>query len=103
MRTYYVYIVASLTRRLYIEVTNDLGRRMYEHKGKLVEGFTAQYNINRLVYYETTTDVHAAIFREKELKGWLRRRKMALVNSVNPAWKDLSADWYSAAGARQVG
>jgi putative endonuclease len=69
-------------------------RRVYEHKQKLVEGFTFEYNITQLVYYEETNDIQAAIAREKQLKGWLRRRKIALIRSVNPRREDLSADWY---------
>jgi putative endonuclease len=78
---------------LYVGMTNDLARRMYEHKNKLVIGFTSRYNVNRLVYYECTDNVRAAIEREKVLKGWTRRRKVALIASMNPKWKDLSADW----------
>ena len=92
MKQYYVYIVASSSRRIYIGVTNNLERRIYEHKQKLIPGFTSQYNINRLVYYETTADVRTAIEREKHIKGWLRQKKIALVESVNPNWKDLSAE-----------
>ena len=94
-RYYYVYILASKTYRLYIGVTNSLERRVYEHKEKVVEGFTSRYNINRLVYYETFGDIHLAIAREKELKGWLKYKKYALIESENPQWKDLSEDWGS--------
>ena len=94
MKTYYVYIVASKTRALYIGVTNNLLRRVYEHKTKAIEGFTSKYNAHRLVYYEETNDIHAAIAREKQLKGWRRDRKKELINSINPAWKDLSEEWY---------
>ncbi len=66
---------------------------MYEHKEHLVEGFTKKYNINKLVYYEDTTDIIEAITREKQIKGWLRQKKIALIESVNPEWKDLSEDW----------
>ena len=78
------------SRTLYTGVTNDLERRVYEHKQKLVPGFTAKYNITRLVYFEVTQDVQAAITREKQIKGWLRSKKIALIESVNPEWKDLS-------------
>ena len=88
MRTYYVYILTNATHRLYVRVTNDLQRRMYEHKRKLVPGFTNRYNLSWLVYYETTSDVQAAIAREKEIKGWSRSKKTALVASVNPDWVD---------------
>jgi len=95
-RSYYVYILASKSRRLYIGVTNDLERRLYEHKNKLVEGFTEKYNIDRLVYFEDGGDVLAAIEREKQLKGWLRAKKLALIASMNPAWDDLSDAWLKA-------
>lgn len=78
---------------LYIGVTNNLERRIHEHRQKLVPGFTEKYNVNKLVYFEQTTDVVSAINREKQLKKWRREKKNALVNSVNPAWKDLSAEW----------
>ena len=95
MKQYYVYIVASLSKRLYTGITNDLERRVYEHKNKLVEGFTKRYHIGRLVYYETYRDVRDAIAREKEIKAWRREKKVALIESVNPTWKDLSAGWYA--------
>jgi putative endonuclease len=75
-------------------VTNDLARRVHEHKKKLVLGFTAKYKIERLVYFEITEDVHAAISREKQIKGWLRSKKLALITSVNPTWNDLGASWF---------
>ena len=93
-KQYYVYIMASKSRVLYVGVTNDLQRRVEQHKQKLVEGFSARYNITRLVYYEVTNNVHAALAREKEIKGWRRSKKVALIESVNPAWRDLSDDWY---------
>lgn len=93
-RTYCVYVLASKSRHLYIGVTNSLERRLFEHKSKLAEGFTKQYNIDRLVYFEQTEDVLSAIAREKQLKSWNRRKKTALVESVNPTWEDLSAEWY---------
>ena len=85
--------MASQSRTLYTGVTNDLQRRVYEHKQKLVPGFTRKYNITRLVYFEETNDVYAALMREKQIKGWLRAKKVALIESVNPEWKDLSAQW----------
>ena len=94
MRVYYVYILASRSRRLYVGVTNDLERRVFEHRSGACT-FTRKYRIRRLVYYETTDNVMAAIAREKEIKGWLRKRKLALVDSVNPKWDDLAADWFS--------
>jgi putative endonuclease len=75
---------------LYTGVTNNLERRIYEHKHHLVKGFTNTYNIEKLVYFEETNDIHAAISREKQIKGWLRKKKIALIESMNPGWKDLS-------------
>jgi putative endonuclease len=94
IRQYYVYILANISRRLYVGVTNDLERRVYQHKHKLLSGFTSQYNITRLVYVETTTEVSAAIVREKQIKGWLRHKKVALIETQNPTWVDLSEDWF---------
>ncbi|RMG29357.1 MAG: GIY-YIG nuclease family protein [Methanobacteriota archaeon] len=94
MGKYYVYIMASKSRTLYTGVTNNLFRRVYEHKHKLLEGFTKRYNITRLVYYEKYDYIWDAIRREKQIKGWLRRKKIALIESVNPEWKDLAEDWY---------
>lgn len=91
-KQYYVYIMASRSRVLYVGMTNDLLRRVEQHKQKSIEGFTQKYNVTRLVYYETTNDVQVALNREKELKGWLREKKMALFESVNPQWRDLSED-----------
>ena len=92
MNQYYVYILANRSRTLYTGVTNNLIRRIYEHKQKLIAGFTQKYNIDRLVYYEETSDIKAAITREKQIKGWLRAKKIALIESMNPEWKDLSVD-----------
>jgi putative endonuclease len=100
MKTYYVYIMANSTRALYTGVTNNLEKRVLQHKRKLLPGFTRQYNINRLVYYETFGDIRAAIRREKQIKGWLRARKVALILAANPHWKDLSEDWYGKANCR---
>jgi putative endonuclease len=94
MKQYYIYIMTNSSRTLYTGVTDDLVRRVYEHKNKLIEGFTQKYNIMRLVYYEITTDVQAAIQREKQIKGWLRKKKIALIEAANPGWKDLSEGWY---------
>ena len=94
MRSYYVYIMTNRSKTLYIGVTNDLEYRVLQHKLKVVPGFTSRYHIDRLVYYEETNDIRIAIAREKQLKGWLRAKKIALIESVNPQWKDLSADWY---------
>ena len=91
---YYVYILTNKSDRvMYIGVTNNLERRVYEHKQDLIDGFTKRYHVHKLVYYEVTSDVRAAIEREKILKGWLRARKNALVESMNPEWRDLSEDW----------
>ena len=79
---HYVYIL-----------TNNLERRLYEHKQELVEGFTKRYHVHKLVYYEQTSDIRSAIQREKELKGWLRAKKNALVETMNPTWRDLSEVW----------
>ena len=94
MKQYYVYIMTNRSGTLYTGMTNDLKRRVYQHKRKLIPGFTTKYNIMRLVYYEETNDVRAAIAREKEIKGWLRKKKIALIESTNPKWKDLAADWF---------
>ncbi len=93
MNQYYVYIMTNGVRTLYIGVTNDLMRRVFEHKEKLLEGFTKKYNVTMLVYYETTSDVYAAIAREKQLKSWRRSKKIALIESSNPQWKDFSREW----------
>jgi len=93
MRQYYVYLMTNSWRTLYCGVTNNLEKRVYEHKKKLVAGFTKKYDINKLVYYEVTNDVTSAIQREKQIKGWLRKRKIELIESVNPAWDDLSEEW----------
>jgi putative endonuclease len=91
---YYVYIMNSPSGTLYVGMTNDLLRRVYEHKHKMIEGFTKKYNVTRLAYFEETTDVNVAIGREKQLKGWRRSKKIALIKSMNPKWEDLAADWY---------
>jgi putative endonuclease len=87
---YYVYIVASLQKTLYVGVTNDLVRRIYEHKTGATRGFTSRYRVNRLVYYEPHHEVRAAITREKQLKGWVRKRKVELIEAENGEWNDLS-------------
>lgn len=87
---YYVYIISNVNNKvLYIGVTNNLIRRTYEHKNKLVEGFTKKYNLSKLVYFEQTNDIESAIAREKQLKHWSRCKKNNLINSLNPEWKDL--------------
>lgn len=94
MRQYYVYIMTNHSKTLYTGITNDLLRRVYEHKNKMVDGFTKKYNITKLSYYEETDDVEVAISREKQIKGWLRRKKIALIESINSEWKDLSEEWF---------
>jgi len=93
MQNYYVYILTNKSKTLYIGVTNDLNRRLFEHKNKIIEGFTKKYNIGKLVYYETFTDPNEAIKREKQIKGWLRIKKINLIETLNPEWKDLSEEW----------
>lgn len=90
MRTYYVYIMASRSRVLYTGVTNNLARRVDEHKRGLNHGFTSRYRVTRLVYFEEFTDIRDAIAREKQIKGWTRSRKTALVERRNPTWEDLA-------------
>ena len=92
MKQYFVYIMSSPTGTLYIGVTSELQRRVYQHRHKLIIGFTQKYNVTRLVYFETFGDVRDAIAREKQIKGWLRRKKIALIESTNPTWKDLSEE-----------
>jgi len=85
--------MTNKSKTLYAGVTHNLERRVYEHKNKLVERFTKRYNITKLVYYEETNNMHSAIEREKQIKGWLRKRKIALIESMNPKWTDLSDEW----------
>jgi putative endonuclease len=91
-RSYYVYIMSSPSRTLYTGVTNDLERRVNEHKNGAVSGFTKRYKIDRLVYFQETDDVGAAIAAEKQIKGSLRPKKIALIEQENPTWRDLSAE-----------
>ncbi len=91
---YFVYLLTNWNNRvMYVGMTNNLERRVFEHKGGLVEGFTAKYRIPKLVYFEETSDVNAAITREKEIKKWRRGKKNALVIQANPEWRDLSEDF----------
>jgi putative endonuclease len=92
MRIYYVYIMASRSRVLYTGVTNDLARRVYEHRQSLIAGFTSKYRITRLVYFEEFADVRDAIEREKEIKGWVRAKKIRLIEERNPTWEDRAED-----------
>jgi len=94
MRHYSVYIMTNRSRTLYTGVTNDLQRRVYEHRQKMGSKFTSKYNITQLAYYENYSDIRDAIAREKQIKGWRRAKKIALIESTNPEWQDLSADWY---------
>lgn len=95
MKNYYVYLSTNWNNRvMYVGMANNLERRMYEHKNKLIEGFTKKYNIDRLVYFVETSDVNAALSREKEIKKWRREKKDSLVLSSNPEWKDLSEEWF---------
>ena len=93
MAQYHVYIMTNRSRTLYTGVTNDLERRVFEHKSGTGSKFTSKYRITRLVYYEACSDPREAITREKQIKGWLRAKKIALIESVNPDWDDLSAAW----------
>ena len=95
MRQFYVYIVASRSGVLYIGMTNDLERRVWEHQQKLVPGFTAKYNVNVLVYYDAFPDAIQAIEAEKKIKGWTRAKKVRLIESLNPKWRDLSEDLHA--------
>ena len=94
MKTYYVYIMTNRSGTLYTGVTSNLTRRVLQHKLKRVPGFTSRYNLHRLAYHEVFGDVRAAIRREKQVKGWLRAKKIALIESMNPQWNDLSEGWY---------
>jgi putative endonuclease len=94
MNQYYIYIMTNKSKTLYTGVTNNLERRTYEHKQKLIPGFTQKYNITQLVFYEETSDITTAIEREKQIKGWLRSKKIALIESINPTWEDLSLGWF---------
>ena len=99
---FYVYIMASKSRVLYIGITNNLRRRVWEHKNGLCSGFTRDYKIHRLMYFERFQYVRNAIHREKQLKGWLRKRKVALIETNNPTWEDLAAGWFKPAQIKQV-
>ncbi len=91
---YFVYILANWNDSvLYIGVTSNLPKRLYEHRNHLVEGFSSRYNVNKLVYFENTNDVYSAISREKQLKKWSRSTKNTLIERMNPQWRDLSEDW----------
>jgi putative endonuclease len=91
-----VYILASRSRRLYVGMTGDLVRRLYDHRTAILPSFTSRYRINQLVYFEQTSEVKSAIQRETEIKGWSREKKVRLIESTNAGWLDLSADWFDA-------
>ena len=101
-KEYFVYIMANKSRMLYTGVTNDLERRVYEHKHELVKGYPRKYNLTRLVYYEEFNDIGDAIGREKQIKGWLRSKKVALIESMNPEWQDLSEQWFAEASVLRL-
>ena len=92
-RQYFVYIMASASGTLYTGVTNDLYKRVYQHKNNLIEGFTKKYQCHKLVHFEETSDIESAIMREKQIKGWGRKKKEDLIRIKNPHWRDLSDDW----------
>ncbi|MBQ6849795.1 MAG: GIY-YIG nuclease family protein [Oscillospiraceae bacterium] len=93
---YYVYIMSNWNNKVvYIGFTNNLERRVYEHKNKLIDGFTKKYNVNKLVYFEQTSDVRVSLEREKQIKKFRREKKNMLIESINPDWRDLSLDWYN--------
>jgi len=93
MKEYYVYIMTGLSDTLYIGVTNDLERRVYEHKHQITRGFTSKYNLDRLVFCEATGNVNEALAREKQIKGWKRSKKVALIEWQNPGWRDIADEW----------
>ncbi len=93
-KNYYVYILENWNNKvIYTGVTNNLERRLFEHKNKLIKGFSKKYNVNKLVYFEETNNVESAILREKEIKKWRREKKDRLVESINKTWEDLSEEW----------
>jgi len=103
MRHFYVYILSSKSRVLYTGMTDNIYRRVWEHQHDINPGFTRNYRVHRLVYYETFKYVNNAINREKSIKGWLRRKKVALIETENPTWEDLSALWFEVKfGEKQV-
>ena len=93
-KVYFVYIITNRSKTLYTGITNSLIRRVHEHKLGIGAGFSCKYKLDRLVYFERFEDIHRAIGREKQIKGWLRIKKIALIVSVNPTWRDLSLEWY---------
>jgi putative endonuclease len=95
MKTFHVYVMGSKTGTLYVGVTSDIKKRVYEHKNHLIPAFTDKYNIDRLLYFEKIRDASSAINREKQIKAWKREKNVALIDSINSAWNDLSEDWYN--------
>lgn len=94
MKKYYVYILTNQSKTLYTGITSNLERRVYEHKYEVNQGFTKRYRIHKLIYFEEFQDPRSAILREKEIKGWVRRKKIDLICSLNPNWNDLAKDWF---------
>ena len=95
MKTFYVYIMGSKSGTLYVGMTSDIKKRVYEHKNHSMPGFTDKYNIDKLLYVETTGGPSSALNREKQIKAWKREKKVALIDSINSEWNDLSEDWYN--------
>jgi len=94
MKTYYVYMITNWRNEvLYTGVTNDLTRRIHEHREKKVPGFSSRYNLSKLVFFESSPDIYAAIAREKEIKGWIRKKKNALIETTNPNWNNLAVEF----------
>ena len=93
-RTFFVYVLTSLSRRLHTGVTTDLQRRLWEHRTGAIPGFTQRYRIHRLVYFESTMDGRAAIEREKQIKSWTREKRIQLIEEANAGWLDLGAAWF---------
>ena len=94
MKVCHVYLMSNSSKMIYVGVTSNLQRRVAQHKKKLIDGYSAQYNLFKLVHFEEFRDIREAIAREKQIKGWLRAKKVALINKENPRWKDLAAEWY---------
>jgi putative endonuclease len=94
MKTFYVYLLASQTRTLYLGVTSNLLRRVAQHRSMRVKGFSSRYKVTRLVHFETTSNAWAAIAREKQIKGWNRTKKISLIETANPGWEDLAQGWF---------
>ena len=100
MRQFFVYVMASQSRRLYVGVTSDLRRRVWQHREGAFSAFTSEYRVTRLVYFESTADIRSAVAREKEIKAWPRARKIRLVEADNAGWRDLSEGWFERQATR---